>query len=305
MISRYSAHNLTWVDLQSPTSEELYLITEEFDIPSLVGQELIDRTLNSKMDLHSHFLYLILHFPQMKGSSLNNSEHEIDFIVGEKFLITIHYEPIGSIAEFAKEFEKNSIIDHPLNKPHGSLILMQLIKILYGKSLSGLDEMTMILRQIENKIFSSYKTNIVRDISKASKKLLDFKQSLRFHGEVLGSYESASKYLFGPQYSYYAERIVSEYKKVHSILENHREVLAELQKTHDSLLSSKSNEIMKNFTVMTFVMLPLTLITGVFGMNTIPELVFIKSLPDFYLIIGSMIITGIIMFLFFKIRRWI
>ena len=182
---------------------------------------------------------------------------------------------------------------------------MQMMREFYRKSLAELEELTETIKNIEEQIFESHEVSTVKRISTTSRKLLDFKQSIRFHGEVLHSYESASKRLFGDEYTYYAELITSEYRKVNSILESHRDVLAELQRTNDSLLSTKSNEIMKNFTIMTFVMLPLTLITGIFGMNTVSDLIFIKSIDDFFFIIGAMTLMGIVLFLFFKFRRWL
>lgn len=305
MISRYSAHGLTWIDLESPTPEETAHIVEEFGIPRLVGQEMLDNTLRSKVDLYPDFLYLILHFPIISHTASEGTEQEIDFVIGKKFLITVRYELVEPVNDFAKLFETNSLSDHPTMATHGGFIFMQMMKAFYKKSLHQLEDMTGVLKQIERRIFSNQEATVVRDISHVSRKLLDFKQSIRFHGEVLKSYESASKRLFGEEYSYYAEVITSEYKKVNSILESHRDVLGELQRTNNSLLSSRSNEIMKNFTIMTFVMLPLTLITGIFGMNTVSNLIFIKSITDFYFVIATMIITGIIMFLFFKLRRWL
>jgi magnesium transporter len=104
---------------------------------------------------------------------------------------------------------------------------------------------------------------------------------------------------------YYAEVITSEFKKVNSLLEAHRDIVDELQRTNEALLSSKSNEIMKNFTIMTFVMLPLGLITGIFGMNTSDDLIFIKGMSEFLFVIGAMVLTGAVLFIFFKFKRWI
>jgi len=306
MISRYSAHGLTWIDLESPTTQEMEHIAEEFNIPRLVGREMLDHTIRSKVDFYPDFLYLVLHFPMSALQKNEDNEHEIDFIVGKQFLITARYEPLEPVTTFAKLFEADNLSEYPsAQHMHGGFIFMQMVKSFYRHSLKELEDMTAVLKEIEHRIFTNQQITIVRDISGMSRKLLDFKQSIRFHGEVLNSYESASNRLFGEASRYYAQSVTSEYKKVDSILESHRDVLGELQRTNDSLLTTKSNEIMKNFTIMTFVMLPLTLITGVFGMNTAVDLIFIKSVPDFFFILGAMVLTGIVMFLFFKLRRWI
>ncbi len=305
MISRYSAHGLTWIDLESPTPEETTHIVEEFNLPSLVAEEVIDHTLRSKVDLYPTFLYLILHFPTISKTSSLSTEQEVDFIIAKNFIITVRYELVERVTNFAKIFEAHSLHDDQKGAHHGGFIFMQMMKEFYRNSLVELEGLIETIKDIERQIFESHEATIVRRISATSRKLLDFKQSIRFHGEVLRSYEIASERLFGEEYAYYAELITSEYRKVNSILESHRDVLAELQRTNDSLLSSKSNEIMKNFTIMTFVMLPLTLITGIFGMNMASNILFIRSISDFYFIIGAMGIIGVILFLFFKVRRWI
>lgn len=305
MISRYSAHGLTWIDLESPTKDELDLIGEEFAIPSFVRQEMVESTLRSKVDLYPQFLYLVLHFPVISSGAPKNSDQEVDFIIGKDFLITTRYELVEPVQEFSKIFERQTMHTDRLLDAHGGIIFMQMIKSFYKKSLRELEDMTTVLREIEDRIFTDQHASIVRDISRISRKLLDFKQAIRFHGEVLSSYESASRRLFGDEYVYYAEVITSEFKKVNSLLEAHRDIVDELQRTNEALLSSKSNEIMKNFTIMTFVMLPLSLITGIFGMNTADDLIFIKGMSEFLFVIGAMVLTGAVLFIFFKFKRWI
>ncbi|MEK7106190.1 MAG: CorA family divalent cation transporter, partial [Patescibacteria group bacterium] len=125
------------------------------------------------------------------------------------------------------------------------------------------------------------------------------------HRDILNSYEIASTRLFGTDYGYYANLVTSEFNKVNSLLESNRDALSELQRTNDSLLSTQTNDIMKTFTIMTFVMMPLTIITGIFGMNTSDNLTFIENKNDFFFVIGAMMITGLVMFLFFKLRKWL
>lgn len=305
MISRYTYQGLSWIDIESPSAEEIHHITEEFKLPSLVSEEMAANTLRSKVDLYKNFIYLILHFPVSNKVTNEPIEQEIDFIIAKNYFITIRYEGIDPVHEFAKHFEASSLTERDHEQLHGGLVFMQMMKQFYKASLRDLEEITLDIKHIERKIFTSQESSLVRAISHISRKLLDFKQAIRFHHEILKSYESASKRLFGEGYGYYAEVTISEFNKVDSVLESNRDVLSELQRTHDSLLSTKSNEILRTFTIMTFVMLPLTLITGVFSMNTIPDLVFIKNIRDFYFVLGALILSGVVMFIFFKVRKWI
>jgi magnesium transporter len=305
MISRYSYHGLTWVDLESPTREEIVHIMEEFELPALVGEDMYSSTFRSKVDLYEDFIYLILHFPVADKAKTDRNDQEIDFVIGKDFIITVRYELIDPLHVFSKAFEGNSLFARDKTPKHSGFIFMEMMKEFYKTSQNSLEEITIVIKDIENRIFSGQEEVMVKQISHTSRKLLDFKQAIRFHGDILQSYEAASKRFFGDTYAYYASAILSEFNKVNSVLESHRDTLSELQRTNDSLLSTKSNEIMRTFTIMTFVMVPLTIITGVFGMNTVNDLIFIRHIQDFYFVIGAMMLTALVMFLFFKLRRWL
>ncbi len=291
--------------MQNPSKEEMVHIMEEFSIPPLVTEEAMTSTLHAKVELYDALIYMILHFPPSHRDGVNGTEQEIDFIIGKNFLITTHYESIYPIEQFAKNFEKNNSFGLESKISHGGFLFIEMMKSFYQHSLHKLDEITKVVKEIEYYIFNNHEEMMVKKISSTGKKLLDFKQALRFHQDILRSYENASSKLFGEDYRYYAEIITSEFNKLNSLLESNRDALVELQRTNDSLLSTKTNDTMRTFTILTFVLTPLMLITGIFGMNTGEGLTFIQNKTDFFFVLGAMIVTGLVMFLFFKIRKWL
>lgn len=301
MISRYSYHGLTWIDLENPSREEIVHISEEFKIPTLIGDEMFTNSLRSKVDLYDSFIYLILHFPDINQNGVIEDDLEIDFIIGKNFLITVRYETVLPITEFKTLFETIGVQDTV--KAHGGILFAAMMKQIYKQCLGELEDTHVKIRDIEHRIFEGQEEKMVKILSYTRRQLLDFKQATRFHADILKSYESASKQFFGEEYAYYATAITSEFNKVDGMLQSHREVLSELQQTNDSLLATKSNDIMKTFTILTFVMLPLSVITGVFGMNM--RFVFINDLSDFFFVVGAMTLTGLVMFIFFKYRKWL
>lgn len=305
MISRYTYHDLVWIDMESPSKEEVTHIVEEFSIPPLVAEEAITNTLHAKVELYENLIYMVLHFPPSRQRDDKDTEQEIDFIIGKKFIITVHYEPVHSISQFSKLFElKNAFADEQKITNSG-LLFVEMMKQLYRHSLHKLDDITKTVKEIEYYIFKGHEDRMVKKISNTGKRLLDFKQALRFHRDILRSYENTSVRLFGEDYRYYAEIITSEFNKVDSHLDSNRDALTELQRTNDSLLSTKTNDTMRTFTILTFVLMPLTIITGVFGMNMSDRLTFIETKSDFFFVIGAMTLTGLVMFLFFKLRKWL
>ena len=303
MISKYTYKKLTWIDLESPTREEVVRLVEEYDLSALVGEELLTETVRSKVDVHDNLIYLILHFPSLKQRNGRRPEQEIDFVIGKNFLITTHYEAIDPIHEFSKIFEVNSILDKTKMGDHAGFLFFYIIKELYRFSMVELENFNSLLEKIEEGIFEGNEGKMVEEISRTKRQLIDFKQAIRFHKEVLRSFEGAGKTFFGEDFGYYLSAISGEYNKVENVLDGHMDILNDLRETNDSLLSSKTGETIKTLTIMTFIMLPLTLITGIFGMNA--DIVFIKDIPDFMVVIVVMSLIALTMFFFFKSRKWL
>lgn len=302
MISRYTYKDLVWVDVTSPTQEEIRTLAEEFNIHPLAASELLVPTLRPKVDLYHNFIYLILHFPTISHKHDGGHDQEIDFVVGKNFLITTHYGHVDSLHEFSKVFEVNSILDKSDIGNHAGFLLFYMLKEFYKMLDSELDHISHDFFDIQTKIYRGKERDMVTTISHLNRDLLNFKQAIRPHKEVLESFELAGSKFFGKTFEYHLRTITGEYYKVSTILDGHRETLLELRDTNDSLLTTKTNEIMKTLTITTFSMLPATLIVGIFGMNTDSP---IADNPNaFWIILGAITVTVGSTYFFFKSKKW-
>lgn len=301
MISTYTYKKLTWIDLESPTKEEILSLKETYNLPPLVAEELFSPTTRSKVDRYDDLLYLILHFPVAGGTG--RMQKEIDFAIGKDFIITTHYEAVNPLREFSKVFETDSVGGKENMAAHAGFLFFYIMRELYRNVMSELDDVNDSLGSIEDQIFDGKERKMVEVISDTNRMIVDFKQALRFHGEVLKSFESAGMDFFGEEFSFYLRGIIGEYNKIQNTLDGHKEILRDLRETNDSLLSNKTNEAMRTLTVLSFVILPLTLIAGIFGMNA--SFMFIGNLGDFFVIIGGMAVVGLLMLFFFRKKKWI
>lgn len=301
MISKHKYKNLTWVDLENPTRDEVMMLSEEYKIPELVNEELLMPTLRSKVDKHGNNIYMILHFPMLKKHTVIQ---EIDFFVGKDFLITAHYEHSKPLANFAKLFEiHNDTLDKNNLDNHAGALLFMMLKELYANCMTELTEMETLMDNIKVNIFGEKEREMVRYISEMNHKLLDFKQAIRFHGDVLKSFEIATRGFFDKSFEYHTSVIIGEYNKVENVLESLREILVDLRETNDSLLTNKTNDTMKALTIITFIISPATLISGLFMMNT--DFVLLRTIDDFYLVIAAMVISSLVAFIYFKMKKWL
>jgi magnesium transporter len=307
MIYEFKHKNITWVDLENPTPEEIKEISDRFNIDPMVAGELLTPTLRSRVDYYKDYIYLILLFPISSSSTLNNHSEktqEIDFIVGKKFIITTRYSTVDALLEFSKVFEVNSILNKGNISEHAGYVFYYMIQFLYKSLLNRLANVKDLLADIENQIFAGDEKRMVQEISKLDRFLLNYSDCTSLHKGVLESFATVGEKFFSGNFDFYLHSIVGEYLKVKNELNSTKEYLKELRETNNSLLTTKQNEIMKILTVTNYIFLPLALIAGLFNMNT--KFMPIVGMPyDFYIILGIMAGLMVVMFTYFKWKKWL
>ncbi len=305
MIFKYKYKNTTWVDLESPTRGEILDIAEEYKLPETIAEELGTCTIRSKVDYYKKLglIYLVLHFPVI-GQGEDSVEQEIDFVIGQNFLITTRYEKIDPVNNFSRMFERESYLDKTNIGENAGYLFVHLLREIYKNSLDNLENINDSLKMIEKNIFKEKQVEAVSQISETNRKFLNFKQALRHHGEIFKSFEISSVELFGQNFHHLLGIATSEYNRVKNTLDVGKEILTDLRDTNDSLLTTKTNTAMGRLTAMTSVLLPVTLITGIFGMNTSENVLFIHSPNDFFLVLVLMVIVGLITIIYFKGKKW-
>jgi len=305
MISKYKNNQITWVDLENPTQEEIDKITTEFNLNPIVANDLLTPSSRPLIEEHTDYLYLILHFPIMlrkNGSGKISDLQEIDFIIGKNFIITNRYSVFDSILELSKTFSINlARVD---SKKYPIYIFFKIMIGLYEEMNNRLASIGDMLNDVEDKIFDSKEKEMVFELSKLNRLLLNFNKSISLQEEVLRNLIDSSEKIYGPDYQVYFKNIFSEYLKIKSTILSHREYLSELRDTNDSLLTTKQNEIMQFLTIVAFITFPLTVITGIFGMNA-ENMPIVGSIFDFWIILGIITATSIIITLIFKIKKWL
>lgn len=307
MMYKYKHQNVTWIDLENPTREEVREIIEEYEIEPIVGEELLNPTHRARVDLHKNYIYLILHFPTQfspKNTGVKHQIEEVDFIIGKDFVITTRYGSIDAILEFSKIFETDSLLSRKHLTQHGGFMFYHMIRGIYKSLFTKVEDIKATLSVFEEDIFDGKEKEMVFELSKMNRVILYFKEALLLHKEILTSFEQAGQTLFDKEFAFYLRAVLGEYYKVENTLQSAKDYLNELRETNDSLLSTKQNEIMKTLTVVNFIILPLTLMAGIFGMNTLNTPI-AGDPNDFWILVAIMAASGLLALIIFKRKKWL
>ena len=304
MLTKRTSKGLVWIDLESPTQEELRTVEESYHLSPLVTHELASPTLKPKVDLYKEYIYLILHFPRLRGNKGGPQNQEIDFVIGKKFLITVRYGGSETLHYFGKVFEAHAVLHKSDFGPHAGFIFFRLLQKLYEALGHEVEATKETLQAIEERIFNHEEREMVVVLSRVGREMLTFRRALLQHRTVVESFEVAGRRFFGEDFGFHLRTLVGDYYRVDNSVETGMAFMKELRETNNSLVSTKQNEIMKVLTIMAFVTFPLSLIASIFGMNTsYTPLVGIHG--DFWIIMGMMLLLTGVFFWFFKRKNWL
>ena len=192
----------------------------------------------------------------------------MDFILGKNFIITAHYKSIIPLHELVKIFEVGILLkENHFAKSVGRLMFL-ITKKLYDYALRQLEHVHGKISEIEERMFTGQEKDMVKEISYVQRDALEFQRAIHAHNSVLKSLSETDMKITGKDFSHYLNSMLAELARVENLLDNSKETIELLRDTNDSLLSSKTNEVMKTLTVMAFVTFPAMFLATLLSMNT-------------------------------------
>lgn len=283
----------TLIILEHPTTEEVENVASEHSARHL--------TLFSYEDRHrihteerDGFLFLALPYPKELGRSGGGNIEEIVFALKDNTVILL-----------TKSFSIPKDALENIHPDNGFELIYSLLTELYDDLLSTLTALGKKLDQAEQDIYIGREKEMVRTLSDIGRDLLDIKKSVQHHDDILTAFAHEGQTLFPDQFSATAHKhVLDKHRRLMRFLDDNKDTAFELRRTNDSLLSTKQNEVMKTLTIMAFVTFPLTLIAGIFGMNT-ATLPFVGTSGDFWIILGIMLGLAVLFFWYFKHKNWL
>lgn len=301
MLDRYTQPHGTWIDLFSPTQEEAREAMELAKIPPELLSDISGPVPRSSAVQFGTTIKLTVDYPVVKRTDLE-SPHEIKFFINKDALVTAHYEDISAFHKFRSNFEMLSILGKTESVTSGHLFTT-LMHVLYDALAGKLEYLETKLESIQCDIFNDHEQEMVFEISKISRKLIVFRQTLLAHGDVMHDARPMFIALFGKEFDRELIELREFYDHLMRRLSTITETTYELRTTNQILLSTKQNDIMKKLTVTAFIGFPLTLILSIFNIPATGN-PFRGTNYDFAVILGIMAATALCLILYFRHRRW-
>ncbi len=297
------APKVTWIDIQNPTEENVKYLKREFNFHPLVLGELIPPGHRPKAERYKNYLFMVLYCPVHSKERRETRPRELDIIVTKNVLITSHYQTIVPLKAI---FDRCNLYPEARRKYmrwNAGYLLFHLLNGLWKNCLIKLDRIDARIETIEKGIFQEKEKEMVSEISIVKTDIINFWRIVEPQGEILESLSKEGTIFFGEKFSPYFSDILGTYSQARESLKTYKETILALEDTNQSLLSSRINEIIRILTVFSVMLLPLTLLASIWGMNV--NLPFATSPSGFWMVLALMIgLTGFLIF-YFRKKKWL
>ena len=297
---------LRWVNIEGPTPIECAWLEEQFDFHALDFEDVLSRNQRPKIDEYPEYLFIVLHFPVFDRSVGRLGTGELDIFVGQDFVVTLPNQPLQPVAYlFERCREKEELREQHFSKGSGYL-LYRIVDDSFDYCFPMLRKIGNKLDALEDEIFEGRAQEVVRDLSNVKQEIINFRKVIRPQRTVLRDLESAKQRFLAPQggeLEIYFDDIVDAHERIWDMLENYKEVVEALEDTNESVISHRVNDILRFLTSISVIVLPLTLIASIWGMNVgVPGE---GDQTDFYIIVGGMLVMLLGMVGYFRHRGWL
>jgi magnesium transporter len=294
---------LRWINIERPGPVDQAWLEEHFEFHPLDYEDVRSRNQRPKIDEYDDYLFIVLHFPVFDSQVGRLNTGELDIFVGPDFLITLPNVPLPPVEYLFERCRSSEQAREELFSKGSGYLLYKVVDSSFDYCFPMLRKMGNKLDRLEEDIFEGRSQEVVRDISNVKQEIINFRKIIRPERPVLRDLERTKQRYMAEDLEVYFDDIIDASERIWDMLENYKEVVEALEDTNESVISHRVNDVLRVLTVISVVLLPLTLIASVFGMNVrVPGE---GSIHAFWIIVGVMVILLGGSIAYFRHRDWL
>ncbi len=294
--------SLIWVDIENPEEKDNRLLSDVFHFHPLTIEDAIETRNHPKVESYNNYLFLIVHGVTMETNTTNFVTRELDIYLGQNFVVTYHHESFRSIDSVKSQVRTDTFYcergaDH---------LLHQILDKLVDLYIPVVDDFDTAINNLEDRIFQMKKgsNKLLQEVMALKRSVARLVRISSKQMDVIARVANGEFPLIGKDVLPFYRDIYDHLHRVSVLAENYRDLVGGLLNLHFNVVANRTNEVVKILTIFSAIVLPLSLIAGIYGMNfeNMPEL---KTHNGYFLTIASMVILVIALLIYFWRKGWI
>jgi magnesium transporter len=302
MIETIKFGNLKWSHIVRPIEEDLQILTDQYHFHPLDIEDCRSVVnLRPKIDVYDEYYFLILHFPSFDTSQTFVDTKEIKVFWGKDFLITIG-KSHWLVKDMFSQEKARAMAGKKMDVDNIDLLLYRILERLMHETQNLVEKIEKDVDSCGKALFSKNAEKTIEKISITRKNVVLLNTMFKPQLQLFHKLQSGAVQGFAADMEDYWGNILDFYQKTWDIVEDAGELIRGYSTTFDSLQVNRTNEVIKILTLISSILLPLTFIASLYGMNI--GLPFQNHPASFLIVTGVMVFIAVFMIAYFKLRRW-
>jgi len=295
-----------WVDFVGEPPETSLPILQGFGFHPLSIDDALQETHVPRLDDWKEYLYIVFNYMDVKknGDDWESHVDELDIFLGRNYIVTHHDEPITAIDDTWISCDRD-----PRTLEEGAdHLLYKISDFLITEYMPVVEKIDDAVDQIEDQVFDRPSPRTLEQLFAIKRVLLAMRRIVLPQREVMNKLARDDFQVVDPKDRIFFRDLYDHLVRLHDLNESLRDLVGGVLDTYLSVINNRMNEIMKTLTVITVLFMPLTFVTGFFGMNFFEPPGLMKGWttnPVFYLTLGIVVFLPIGMYIWFRRRTWL
>jgi len=295
-----SAGVFRWIDIRQQTEPDMALLGERFGFHPLALEDCIHVDQRPKLEEYDGYLFIVIHaFRCPTGNAREMEPQELHAFLGQSYLVTVHAEDIVPLDTAWKRVAA----DAPLGRRGPDFLYYLVADGVVDANFALLDLLSDALEEIEDGILGGAQTHDLKHIFALKHTLVGMRRTLSPERDVFSLLCKRGSALVSERTALYFRDVYDHLVRIYESIDSNRDLLGNALDAYLSMVAQRTNDIMKRLTILSAVFMPLTFITGFFGMN-------LKDLPIdhawiMYGVTGMCVLLPAVMLYWFRKQRWL
>ncbi len=286
-----------WIRVVAPTKQEEAALAEKLGLHELAIRDALREGLPPKMQDFGNHIFMILNTPMMGGES---RVRKIALFLAKDFAVTLQRVEIGALDEMADRIDQDP--QHTLRTPC-TVAHVALDHMMNGFEQMA-DRMNLEITRLEDRVMRDVSPEVMREILRLRRQLGWLQRLTRSQRDVCMSLSRVPHQVVDKEMLPYLRDVYDHVLRIYEMLDAGRDGLTAARDAHLSVVNNRLSEIMRTLTIIATIMMPLSLMAGIYGMNMkgIPGVA--NDIGAFWVMLGLMGVVAFIMLRAFRKRGW-
>lgn len=296
------SESITWINIDGIQHVDVVeRVGKIFDLHPLVMEDILNTEQRAKLEEHGNYLYVVIKVLDYDEGEQEARLSQLSLVLGRNFVLTFQDRPTDALNPLRERIRHSR---GRIRKLGADYLLYALLDAVVDHYFVVLDKLAVRVERIEESVANNPRQSVVGEIFRLKRQMVILRKAVWPLREMIVELQHEETGLVHESTSAYLRDLLDHVLQIIEGIDSYREMLSDSLEVYMSIMSNRTNGVMKVLALFSAIFMPLTFITGIFGMNfkNFPELDWTYGFQGTVVL---MVVLGVAMLVFFRLKRWL